>query len=78
MKAKSLNKGKDWKQTWLQTALSVVALVFTVLVSFGVLTPAEAAEAQPLVGSVLGGVSAVIAGVAALIGIFAKQDDPVV
>ena len=72
MKLKSVSK--DWKDTWLQTALSIVALVFTVLVSFGVLTPEQAADAQPLVGSVLGGVSAVIAVVAALIGIFAKQE----
>jgi hypothetical protein len=78
MKAKSFSKGKDWKQTWLQTALSIVALAFTVLVSFGVLTPEQMTEAQPLVNSTLGGVAAVIAGVSALIGIFAKQDEPVV
>jgi hypothetical protein len=71
MRLKSVSK--DWKDTWLQTALSIVALVFTVLVSFGVLSPEQASEAQPLVSSVLGGVSAVIAGVAALVGIFAKQ-----
>ena len=77
MKAKAF-KSKDWKQTWLQTALSVVALVFTVLVSFGVLTPEQMTEAQPLVNTTLGGVAAVIAGVASLIGIFAKQDEPIV
>lgn len=77
MKIKSF-KQRDWKDTWLQTALSIVALVFTVLVSFGVLTPEQMTEAQPLVNSTLGGVAAVIAGVSALIGIFAKQDEPVV
>lgn len=76
MKVKEF-KQKDWKQTWLQTALSIVALVFTVLVSFNVITPEQMTEAQPLVNSTLGGISAVIAGVAALIGIFVKQDAPV-
>lgn len=75
MRAKKTSR--DWKQTWLQTALSIVALVFTVLVSFGVITPEQMTEAQPLVNSTLGGISAVIAGVAALIGIFVKQDEPV-
>lgn len=77
MKAKSFREKRDWKQTWLQTALSIVALVFTVLVSFGIITPEQMTEAQPLVNSTLGGIAAVIAGVAALIGIFAKQDEPV-
>lgn len=78
MKVKGFREKRDWKQTWLQTALSIVALVFTVLVSFGVITPEQMTEAQPLVNSTLGGISAVIAGVAALIGIFVKQDEPVV
>lgn len=78
MKAKSFREKRDWKQTWLQTALSIVALVFTVLVSFGIITPEQMTEAQPLVNSTLGGIAAVIAGVAALIGIFVKQDEPVV
>jgi len=78
MKAKSLTKGKDWKQTWLQTALSMVALVFVLLVSFGVITPEQSAEAQPIVSTTLGAISTIIAGVASLIGIFAKQDEPVV
>jgi len=77
MKAKSLRKSKDWKETWLQTALSIVALAFTVLVGFGVIKPEDAAAAQPLVTSTLGAISTVIAGVIALIGIFAKQDAPI-
>ena len=72
MKAKTFKK--EWSATWLQTALSIVALVFTVLVGFGVLTPEQSAEAQPLVTSTLGAISTVIAGVMALIGIFFKQD----
>ena len=47
MKLKS--KTKDWNSTWLQTALSIVALVFTVLAGFGVITPEQSAEAQPFV-----------------------------
>ena len=73
MKAKTFKK--EWSATWLQTALSIVALVFTVLVGFGVLTPEQSAEAQPLVTSTLGAISTVIAGVMALIGIFFKQGE---
>jgi uncharacterized membrane protein len=68
---------KDWKTTWLQTTLSIVALAFTVLVGFGVITPEQSAEAQPLIGTTLGAISTIIAGITALIGIFAKQDDTV-
>lgn len=78
MKAKSLTKSKDWKTTWLQTTLSIVGLAFAVLVGFGIITPEQSSEAQPLVNSTLTAVSSIIAGVTALIGIFAKQDDPVV
>ena len=77
MKAKSLNKSKDWKDTWLQTTLSIVGLAFAVLVGFGIITPQQSAEAGPLVTSTLTAVSSIIAGVIALIGVFAKQDDPV-
>lgn len=72
MKAKTFKK--EWSATWLQTALSIVALTFTVLVGFGVITPEQSAEAQPLVASTLGAVSTAIAGILALIGIFFKQD----
>lgn len=75
MKTKSFRKGKDWKSTWLQTALSIVALLFLVLVNVGVLTPDQAANAQPLVATTLGAVSTLIAGVAALIGVFVKQGE---
>jgi hypothetical protein len=78
MKAKSFSKSKDWKETWLQTALSIVALAFTVLVGFGVITGAQGAEALPIVNSTLGAVSTIIASVVALVGIFGKQEPPVV
>ena len=68
---------RDWTTTWLQTALSIVALVFAVLVGFGIVTPAQSAEAQPLITSTLGAISTVIAGVAALIGIFFKSEEPI-
>lgn len=76
MKAKTFKR--EWSATWLQTALSIVALVFTVLVGFGVITPEQSSEALPLVNSTLGAISTAIAGVLALIGIFFKQDEPVV
>jgi hypothetical protein len=77
MKAKGL-KQKNWTSTWLQTTLSIVGLAFAVLVGFGVISPEQSAQAGPLVTSTLTAVSSVIAGVIALIGIFFKQDDPVV
>jgi|GEM_PF-3433012 len=68
---------RDWKQTWPQTVLSIVALLFTVLVGFGVITPEQSAEAQPIIATTIGAISTVIAGVAALIGIFFKTETPV-
>jgi fumarate reductase subunit D len=68
MKLKSVKR--EWSATWLQTVLSIIALIFAVLVGFGVLTPEQSTQAQPLIASV-------IAGVVALIGIFFKQGEPV-
>lgn len=68
MKAKSTKR--EWSATWMQTVLSIIALIFAVLVGFGVMTPEQSTEAQPLIASV-------IAGVVALIGIFFKQKEPV-
>lgn len=72
MKVKSLKK--DWTTTWVTTLTSIIALVFTVLVGFGVITPEQSANAQPLIGTLLGAVSTGIAAVMALIGIFVKQE----
>ena len=69
MKAKSTKR--EWSATWMQTVLSIIALLFAVLVGFGVVTPEQSSQAIPLISSV-------IAGVVALIGIFFKQDEPVV
>lgn len=66
---------KDYSSNWVQTATSVVALVFIVLTSFGVITPEQSAEAQPLITTTLGAVSTVIAGVMAIIGIFFKPSE---
>ena len=69
MKARN---AKDYSSNWVQTAVSIVGLLFMILVSFGVLTPAQSAEAQPLIATTLGAVSSAIAGVIAIIGIFFK------
>jgi len=68
MKAKSTKR--EWSATWMQTVLSIIALVFAVLVGFGIVTPEQSSQALPLISSV-------IAGVVALIGIFFKQSEPV-
>jgi len=66
---------KDYSNNWLQTAVAIVGLLFTVLVAFGVITPEQSTEAQPIVTSTLGAISTVIAGVVAIIGIFFKNDE---
>ena len=65
---------RDWTQTLPQTILSIVALLFTVLVGFGVITPEQSADAQPLIASTVGAIMTAIAGISALIGIFFKTE----
>ena len=69
MKARNV---KDYSSNWVQTAVSIVGLLFMILVSFGVLTPEQSSQAQPLIATTLGAVSSAIAGVIAIIGIFFK------
>ena len=78
MKFRNFKQKKDWATSWLQPAVSAIALLFIILTSTGVITAQEAAEATPLISSTLGAISTAIAGVMALIGIFVKQDEPVV
>ena len=68
---------KDYNSNWVQTAVSILGLVFTILVAFGVVTPEQSAEGLPIATSLVTAVSTVIAGVVALIGIFFKPDEPV-
>ena len=60
---------------WVQTVVSVIGLVFVVLVNFGVLTPEQSSEAQPLIASTLGAISSAIVGVASIIGILFKPSE---
>lgn len=76
MKVKSFNTKREFKDTWLQTVISIISLVFLVLLNVGVLTPDQVAEATPLVSSTLGAISTVIAGVLGLIGVFTKPAPP--
>lgn len=68
---------RDYNETWLQTASLIVALVFTLLASFGVITPQESAEATPIVGTAFGAISTAIVAVVQLIGIFFKKEAPI-
>jgi len=61
---------RDYKQTWVTTATSIIALVFVVLVSFNLITPEQTGEAQQLLTDLLYAVSAGITAVASLIAIF--------
>ena len=69
MKARSV---KDYSSNWVQTVSSIVALLFTVLMGFGVITPDQSTAAAPVLATTLGAVSTAIAGVIALVGIFFK------
>ena len=78
MKLKSFTKTKDWKETWPQTAISIVSLVYLVLLNVGVLTPGQVADATPLTSSVIGALATVITGVVSLIGVLFKRSAPTV
>ncbi len=67
---------KDYNSNWVQTAVSILGLAFALLVTFGVITPQQSAEAQPIIVSTLQAVSGIIAGVIALIGILFKPSTP--
>ena len=62
MKLKSTQKRVQLKHGYKLPSL-VITLVFTLLGSFGVLTPAQTTEATPIVGTTLGAVSTIIASV---------------
>lgn len=74
MKARN---SKDYNQNWIQTAVSILGLVFVVLTSLGVITPEQSAEGLPVATSVVTAVGTVIGGIVMLIGIFFKPDEPV-
>jgi hypothetical protein len=67
---------KDYNSNWIQTAVSILGLLFTILVAFGVVTPEQSAQGLPIATSTLTAVSTVIAGVVALVGIFFKPSTP--
>jgi cell division protein FtsW (lipid II flippase) len=61
---------QDYKQTWVTTATSIIALVFVVLVSFNLITPEQSGEVQKYLTDFLFAVSAGITAVASIIAIF--------
>ena len=67
---------KDYSNNWVQTVVAIVGLVFTILVSLGVVTPEQSAEALPVATNIVTGVSTIIAGVVFLIGLFFKPSEP--
>ena len=71
-----LRNAREYSSGWVQTVVSIVSLLFVILVSFGVLSPEQSAEVQPLIATTLGAVSSVIAGVIAIIGILFKDSTP--
>lgn len=60
----------QYKTTWVTTVTSIIALLFTILVALGKVTPEQSAEAQTQVLNLLGYVTAAITAIAAIIAIF--------
>jgi uncharacterized membrane protein HdeD (DUF308 family) len=71
MKVRSF-KNRDYSNGWVQTAVSILGLVFSILVAFGVITPEQSTQGLPIATSTVTAISTVIAGIVALIGIFFK------
>ena len=63
---------KDFKENWQQTVTAILALVATLLVSFGLIDADQSIQALPLVNTIITGVGGIIAAVTAIIGIFFK------
>jgi len=69
MKARNV---KDYTGNWVQTVVSVLGLLFTILVGFGVVTPEQSTQGLPIAVDTVTAISTAIAGVVSLIGIFFK------
>lgn len=63
---------ESYSSGWVQTAIAIVGLVFTILVSLGVITPEQSAEGLPVATNLITSISSGIAGVIFLIGLFVK------
>jgi fumarate reductase subunit D len=63
---------KDFKENWQQTVTAILALVATLLVSFGLIDADQSIQALPLVNTIITAVGGIIAAVTAIIGIFFK------
>jgi len=70
MKTRSFKE--SYSSGWVQTAVAIVGLIFTILVSLGVITPEQSAEGLPVFTNVVTAVSSAIAGIIFLIGLFFK------
>ena len=67
---------QDYRSTWVTTVSSIIALVFSILVATGVLSPEQSTEAQAHVLTLVGSVGAIITAVTALIAIFKGDPKP--
>lgn len=71
MKVRSF-KQKDYSNNWIQTAVSILGLLFTVLLGFGVITPEQSAQGLPIATNTVTAIGTVISGVISLIGLLFK------
>ena len=66
---------KDFKENWQQTVTAIMALVATLLVSFGLIDADQSIQALPLVNTIITSIGGIIAAVTAIIGIFFKPSE---
>ena len=67
---------RDYNQNWVQTATSILALVFALLVTFGVITAEQSSQGLQLATNIITTVGGLIASVIALIGVLFKPAEP--
>jgi uncharacterized membrane protein YphA (DoxX/SURF4 family) len=67
---------RDYSNNWVQTAISILGLIFVVLTSLGVITPEQSAQGLPIATDIVTAVSTVIGGIIFLVGLLFKQNPP--
>lgn len=71
-----LRTTKEYSNNWVQTAISILGLVFVVLTSLGVITPEQSTQGLPIATDIVTAVSTVISGIIFLVGLLFKPSTP--
>ena len=71
-----VRNSKDYSSNWVQTAISILGLVFVVLTSLGIITPEQSAQGLPIATDMVTAISTIIGGVFFFIGLIFKPNTP--